>query len=35
MKYRKKPVEVEAWQFTEDNKEHLLHNLQDMQSENI
>jgi hypothetical protein len=31
MKYRKKPVVVEAWQFTDENKERLLHDLQTIQ----
>lgn len=31
MKFRKKPIEVEAWQFTNDNKERLLHDLQSIQ----
>lgn len=31
MKYRKKPVVIEAWQFTDENKDQLLHNLQSFQ----
>lgn len=31
MKYRKKPVVIEAWQFTEENKNRLLHDLQEQQ----
>ena len=31
MKYRKKPIVVEAWQFTDDNKNQLLHDLQSEQ----
>lgn len=30
MKYRKKPVVIEAWQFTDENKNMLLHNLQEL-----
>jgi hypothetical protein len=31
MKYRKKPVVIDAWQFTDENKYQLLHNLQAQQ----
>lgn len=31
MKYRKKPVVIDAWQFTEENKNMLLHDLQKQQ----
>ena len=31
MKFRKKPVVIEAWQFTDENKNKLLSNLQQFQ----
>ena len=31
MQYRKKPVVIEAWQFTDENKDQVYHTLRDQQ----
>lgn len=31
MKYRKKPIEVEAWQFTNENKDRVYRTVQEIQ----